>query len=164
VSKSRLTVRHVTEGDKAAWLEMRRALWPEDVDDEHSVEVARFLKGDLKNPLAVLLAALEDAAGARIVGFAELNIRPYAEGCSTDRVGFLEGWFVAPSARRQGVGRALVAAAEEWARAQGCSEFASDTLVDNEVSAAAHQALGFEEVEIIRCFRKDLAKSPKPKA
>jgi aminoglycoside 6'-N-acetyltransferase I len=158
MSKSRLTVRHATESDSAAWLEMRRTLWPDDGDDDHdhSVEVARFLQGDLKNPLAVLLAAREDEAGTRIVGFAELNIRPYAEGCSTDSVGFLEGWFVVPDARRQGVGRALLVAAEEWARAQGCTEFASDTLVDNDVSAAAHQALGFEEVEIIRCFRKNL--------
>jgi aminoglycoside 6'-N-acetyltransferase I len=166
MNQSRLTIRHVTEIDKAAWLEMRRTLWPEDGDDNHSVETARFLKGDLKNPLAVLVAAREDGNenDTRIVGFAELNIRPYAEGCSTDRVGFLEGWFVVPDARRQGVGRALLVAAEEWARAQGCTEFASDTLFDNDASAAAHQALGFEEVEVIRCFRKDLAKSPKPKA
>ena len=164
MSKSRLTVRHATESDSAAWLQMRRTLWPDDGGGDHSVEVARFLQGDLKNLLAVLLAVDEDEAGTRIVGFAELNIRPYAEGCSTDRVGFLEGWFVVPGARRQGVGRALLDAAEEWARAQGCTEFASDTLVDNDVSTAAHQALGFEEVEIIRCFRKELAKSPKPKA
>jgi len=166
MSRPHLTIRHVTEHDKAAWLEMRRALWPEAEGDDHSIEVTRFLNGDLKNPLAVLVAARtdENEKNTRLVGFAELNIRPYAEGCSTDRVGFLEGWFVVPDARRHGVGRALLAAAEEWARAQGCSEFASDTLVDNEVSAAAHQALGFEEVEIIRCFRKDLAKSPKPKA
>jgi aminoglycoside 6'-N-acetyltransferase I len=161
MSKSRLTVRHVTESDSAAWLEMRRALWPEYGTDYHSGEVARFLKGDLKMPLAVLLASQHDEAGTRIVGFAELNIRPYAEGCSTDRVGFLEGWFVVPDARRQGVGRALLVAAEEWARAQGCTEFASDTLVDNDVSAAAHHALGFEEVEIIRCFKKNLASKPK---
>jgi aminoglycoside 6'-N-acetyltransferase I len=49
-----------------------------------------------------------------------------------------------------------VAAAEDWARGQGCTEFASDTLLDNDVSSAAHRALGFEEVECIRCFRKTL--------
>jgi aminoglycoside 6'-N-acetyltransferase I len=156
MSKSRLTIRHVTDSDSAAWLEMRRTLWPDDAEGDHSVEVARFLQGDLKNLLAVLLAVREDTGGTRVVGFAELNIRPYAEGCSTDKVGFLEGWFVVPDARRQGVGRALLVAAEEWARTRGCTEFASDTLVDNDASAAAHQALGFEEVEIIRCFRKDL--------
>jgi aminoglycoside 6'-N-acetyltransferase I len=38
----------------------------------------------------------------------------------------------------------------------GCSEFASDALAENTASAAAHRALGFEEVEVIRCFRKRL--------
>ena len=59
-------------------------------------------------------------------------------------------------ARGRGVGRALVAAAEAWARGRGCTEFASDALLDNATSAAAHKALGFEEVEQIRCFRKTL--------
>jgi aminoglycoside 6'-N-acetyltransferase I len=49
-----------------------------------------------------------------------------------------------------------VAAAEAWARAQGCREFASDALADNMVSARAHRALGFDEVATIRCFRKAL--------
>ena len=53
-------------------------------------------------------------------------------------------------------GRALVAAAEEWAREQGCTEFASDPLLENESSAAAHRALGFQETVQIRCFRKQL--------
>ena len=51
---------------------------------------------------------------------------------------------------------AVYAAAEDWGRAQGCSEFASDTEIDNDVSASAHAALGFTETDRIRCFRKDL--------
>jgi aminoglycoside 6'-N-acetyltransferase I len=147
-----IRVRPVTHNDAAAWLALRNALWPEYGEKYHPTEIAKFLAGELKVLLAVLLA---EEAG-EILGFAELSIRPYAEGCQTDRVGFLEGWYVVPEARRRGVGRALVAAAEDWARAQRCTEFASDTLVDNDVSTAAHHALGFEEVEIIRCFRKDL--------
>jgi aminoglycoside 6'-N-acetyltransferase I len=72
-------------------------------------------------------------------------------------VAFLEGWYVVPDARRRGVGRALIEAAEQWALDQGCTEFGSDALIDNRVSAAAHEALGFEEVVQIRCFRKDLS-------
>jgi aminoglycoside 6'-N-acetyltransferase I len=97
----------------------------------------------------------ENGAG-RILGFAELSIRPYAEGCTSDRVAYLEGWFVVPEARRQGVGRSLVAAAEQWGRGEGCTEFASDTPGDNVISAMAHRALGFIEVGSVRCFRKDL--------
>jgi aminoglycoside 6'-N-acetyltransferase I len=58
--------------------------------------------------------------------------------------------------RRRGVGRALVAAAEDWAIAQGCTEFGSDALIDNTTGAAAHLALGFSETEQLRCFKKIL--------
>lgn len=61
----------------------------------------------------------------------------------SSQVAYVEGWFVVPEIRRRGLGRALVSAAEEWGRVQGCTEFASDTLPDNRASAAAHLALGF---------------------
>jgi GNAT superfamily N-acetyltransferase len=82
--------------------------------------------------------------------------RENGEDCRTSPVAFLEGWYVIPSARRQGAGRALVAAAEAWAPEQGCREFASDTELENTESAAAHRALGFEDAGAIRCFRKNL--------
>ena len=145
-------VRPVRPGDLEAWVRMRTALWPEEPLD-HPKEAARYFAGTLKEPLEVLIAV--DGAG-RPLGFAEVNIRAYAEDCVTDRVGYLEGWYVEPHARRRGIGAALVAAAEDWARRQGCTEFASDALLDNDVSAAAHLALGFEETVRIRCFKKQL--------
>jgi len=148
-----IPVRHATVDDAPAWLRMREALWP-DESGSHASEVDQFFAGQLSMPLAVLIAV--DDSGTP-VGFAELSIRNYAEDCVTDRVAYLEGWYVVPEARRRGVGRALVAAAEDWARAQGCTEFASDALLDNESSAAAHRALGFAETVQIRCFRKELA-------
>lgn len=147
-----MLVRPATPDDSAPWLKMRQALWPEGASD-HPFEIASYFAGRLRMPLEVLLAF--DDAGLP-VGFVELSIRPYAEGCDTDSVAYLEGWFVVPEARCRGVGRALVQAAEQWARGEGCSEFASDALVDNEISAAAHRALGFREVVQIRCFKKPL--------
>ncbi len=142
-----------TPQDARAWLGMRQALWPEESSTYHAREVESYFASRLREPLEVLLAV--DESGNPI-GFAELSIRRYAEGCNTDHVGYLEGWYVAPEARRQGVGRALVRAAEQWARSQGCTEFASDAVLDNDVSAAAHRALGFTETVLLRCFRKDL--------
>jgi len=149
----RIHVRPAARKDADAWTRMRVALWPEDTDEGHAREVDRYFEGVLRMPLEVLIAV--DGAGTA-VGFVELNIRAYAEDCETDRVAYLEGWYVEPAARRHGVGRALVAAAEDWGRAQGCTEFASDALLDNAVSAAAHLALGFEETVQIRCFKKRL--------
>ncbi len=148
---SLIQVRPVTSADGDRWLRMRCDLWPEGSESEHRAEIDKFLAGQLQQPLAALVA-LSPSGDA--VGFAELSIRSYAEDCVTDRVAYLEGWYVVPAARRQGVGAALVGAAEDWARSQGCTEFASDALIDNHVSAAAHRALGFQETVQIRCFRK----------
>ena len=62
--------------------------------------------------------------------------------------------------RRRSVGRALLAAAEDWAIGQGCTEFASDALLTNTTSAAAHLALGFNETVQLRCFKKTLRPQP----
>lgn len=147
-----MRIRAVTFEDSAAWLKMRQGLWPEGASD-HVFEIASYFAGRLREPLEVLLAI--DDAGTPI-GFVELNIRSHAEGCDTNSVGYLEGWYVVPESRQQGVGRALVEAAFEWARREGCSEFASDAVVDDEISAAAHRAVGFTEVVHVRCFRRSL--------
>jgi len=148
-----MIVRVLTPRDAPAWLRMRRALWPHHAESEHAAEITAFLDGHAREPLAVLVAA--DGAN-QLIGFAELSIRAYAEGCRTDRVAYLEGWYVIPEARDKRVGRALIAAAEDWARAQGCVELASDAELTNDASAAAHKAVGFMEVGQVRCFRKDL--------
>ena len=146
-------VRPVVRSDASRWLAMRRELWPQGSAGEHEEEIEAFFAGRRREPLAVLIA--EDSGGQPL-GFAELSIRPHAEGCRTDRVGYLEGWFVARQARRRGVGRALVEAAERWASGQGCTELASDSQPDDVRSRAAHLAAGFADVGLVRCYRKDL--------
>ncbi len=131
---------------------MRTELWPDGAAD-HASEIAAFFAGSASMPLAVLIACDEEGAA---VGFAELSIRNYAESAISDRVAYLEGWYVDPAARRRGVGRALIAAAEGWARSQGCREFGSDADIDNAISALAHAAVGFTETARIRCFLKTL--------
>ena len=158
-SQTGIRVRHIQPSDRERWLALRCQLWPDESEDQLAEDTLRFFAEPERRggmlPEAVLVAEQHGDRPA-VVGFAELSRRLYAEGCETSPVGFLEGWFVISSLRGQGVGRALVRAGEEWARTVGCKEFASDTTVDNVGSAAAHRALGFEEVEVIRCFRKDL--------
>jgi aminoglycoside 6'-N-acetyltransferase I len=99
---------------------------------------------------------LAERSPGRVVGFAEVDLRARADGCRTRPVGYMEGWYVVPEERRRGVGRALFRAAEEWARKQGCTEMASDTMVGNELGESAHKALGYEEVDRLILFRKNL--------
>ena len=126
------------------------ALWPDAEPAELRDEFARLLP----SPEAALLV-VEHSGGP--VGFAHCQLRhDYVGGCSTSPVGYLEGIYVIPEARRLGCARALVAACEAWARSLGCTEFGSDCDLDNNVSAAFHAALGFAEANRIICFAKKL--------
>ena len=132
---------------------MRHALWPSEAG-EHAREIARYFDLGGTPQLFEVLLACDEKGGA--VGVIELSIRPYAEGCTTDRVAFVEGWYVEPAEREKGIGAALMRAAEDWGRSQGCVELASDAEVENLETAAVHRALGFTEAGVIRCFRKPL--------
>jgi aminoglycoside 6'-N-acetyltransferase I len=139
---------------------MREALYPAGPEDDLGEEARAYFAGasDLE---AVLLC---EAAAGDVLGMLELSLRSCAEGCRSRPVPYVEGCYVMPGARRQGVGRALMAAAETWARARGYRELASDTLLDNRVSEQVHRALGFTEVERAIHFRKDLQPAGPPPA
>jgi aminoglycoside 6'-N-acetyltransferase I len=132
-----------------AWFAMRQELWPDDPASQEA-DMHSWLRQD---PATVIVAALPDGT---LVGFAEVGTRSYAPGCDTSPVAYMEGWFVAEPYRRQGIGRALFAAAEAWGRAQGCTEMGSDTDLDNDISQVAHAALGYEEIERSISYRKAL--------
>ena len=89
-------------------------------------------------------------------GFVEVALRPWADGCETHPVGYIEAWYVDADLRKQGSGRALIEVAEDWAIEQGCSEMASDCELDNTISFQAHLALGYEAYNRVIQFRKSL--------
>jgi aminoglycoside 6'-N-acetyltransferase I len=129
---------------------MRIALWP----DEPSAGTDSDMRAWLDRPDAtVFVASRPDGS---LCGFVEVGARAYAEGCETSPVGFIEGWYVDADVRQLGYGRALLEAAEDWARKEGYSEMASDALLDNTVSHRAHGRCGYEEVVRLVAFRKPL--------
>jgi len=145
------TVRFALPPDAEEWLELRETLWPESSHD-HAAEIAEYF-AESPEDTACLVAQLGDGP---IAGFAEVGLRNYAEGCLSSPVGYLEGIFVRAECRISGIGRALAEAAEGWARSEGCTEMASDRELANAPSGAFHEAIGYDEVERIVCFRKDL--------
>jgi GNAT superfamily N-acetyltransferase len=140
---------------------MRSLLWPDDSADEHAKEVAAFFNTKSFHWSAALPAVANFVAvrpSGGLCGFLEASIRPFADGCKTQPVGYVEGWFVDADTRQQGIGRRLLTAAEQWAVTQGCKEMASDAQVQNKISLEAHKALGFEEACRAVHFRKQLTK------
>ena len=125
-------------------------LWGSHSAEELTAEFEVLLS---QEDAAVFLLLTED----KPAGFAQCQLRrDYVEGTESSPVGYLEGVFVVPEHRNRGHARALVAACEDWARKQGCREFASDCELTNTRSLAFHLAAGFREANRIICFTKAL--------
>jgi aminoglycoside 6'-N-acetyltransferase I len=136
------TILPATTEDATAWQSLRTQLWP---DSNSASEIAQYFAADPSTRGQVFVAK----DGHEIIcGFIELSVRrDWVEGSTTSPVAYVEGWFVHPDYRKQGIGKALLTAAESWARESGFREIASDTLIDNQDSISAHQACGYTEVE-----------------
>ena len=141
-----MKIREVRAGEAAAYQRMRLALWPD-------CDIGEIQPWLARSDATTFVAERPDGS---LCGFVEVGTRPYAEGCNSSPVGYVEGWWVDEDVRRAGVGRSLLHAAEEWALRQGYREMGSDALLDNLTSHAAHQRCGYEEVERLVMFRKTL--------
>jgi aminoglycoside 6'-N-acetyltransferase I len=150
-----INIRRAVPSDVASLTPLRTSLWPESSSDHHADELQSILDGTLHTvmPLVIFVAQENDA----LLGFLEAALRSTADGCDIScPVGYVEGWYVIASRRGQGIGRALLHAAENWARQQGCREMASDADIDNTLSHSVHQAEGFTVVGRSVLFRKSL--------
>lgn len=144
-----ITIRPLRESDDAEWMRLRFALW-----DFYTVADMRAEMAGIWADIANQPVFVAERPEGGLCGLVEAAIHTSAPGCTTDRIGYLEAWYVDPDYREQGLGRRLAAAAEAWARSMGCREMASDTVASYPISPAAHAALGYQVVEIY--FRKDL--------
>ena len=149
-----VSVRPVRPSDAPRWAAMRHALWPDETLAAHAAEIAAFFAGTQAEPQGVLVAEASYLGEApEAVGFAELSLRAYAEGCETSPVGYLEGWYVVPAWRRRGVLTRLLSAVGRWCEERELGEMRLHNAPDNEGASSAWEALGFRAVEVLRVRR-----------
>ncbi|KOX99515.1 aminoglycoside 6'-N-acetyltransferase [Pseudomonas nunensis] len=133
------------------WLPLRVALWPDSAPNNHHDKQTL-----LSTPERYLVLIFVNEEG-NALGFAEASIRTdYVNGTNSSPGPFLEGLYVQPASRGEGIARQLVARIQQWAEEMGCAELASDALLDNQGSHAMHKALGFAETERVVYFLKPL--------
>ncbi|MGN0432409.1 MAG: aminoglycoside 6'-N-acetyltransferase [Lachnospiraceae bacterium] len=125
-------------------------MWKSNTIEELTEEFCDYIN---KGSCVVFIALLDGCA----MGFAQCGLRhDYVEGTDTSPVGYLEGIFVTEEYRNRGVAKDMLKACQEWAKEQGCTEFASDCELVNEGSLKFHLKMGFEEANRIICFTKKL--------
>jgi aminoglycoside 6'-N-acetyltransferase I len=146
------SIKPCTSVEQAGWLQLRMALWPAD-RVEHLQEMQELCAQPARYAQWIACSQLGEPQG-----LVEVALRSdYVNGTESSPVGFLEGLYVDPAFRKQGIAAMLVKTAEQWVKEQGCTEMASDALLDNTASHAMHRALGFQETERVVVFRKLLS-------
>ncbi len=144
-----VSIREMGAIDRAVWAEMYGHLYPNHTQASFLTEIDRILRAESRR------AFLAEYQG-RAVGFAEYAERPYANGCVSQPVPFLEGIWVEGAYRRRGVAQLLLGHVEALAKSRGFAELGSDVDLANDASHAAHATWGFEETERVVYYRKTL--------
>ena len=143
-------IRRANTEDADVLMRLAIQMWKDHEPEELADDFRRLLA---KDDVVCFIKYADDEP----IGFAQGQLRhDYVEGTESSPVGYLEGIFVKEGYRKNGYAAQLLKECEKWAKEKGCTEFASDCELDNEDSLKFHLSLGFEEVNRVICFRKEL--------
>ncbi len=143
-------IKRATSSDNRILAELAIQMWDSALLGELEADFAEI--ADSENAVCFIKFS-EDIP----IGFAQCSLRnDYVEGTDSSPVGYLEGVFVKEEYRNKGYAKELLLTCEKWAKDMGCSEFASDCELTNENSLKFHLSAGFDEVNRIICFRKNI--------
>jgi len=137
----------VTKKNENAWAELCVALWSD-------LTVDSVLKMSSEGLFKNEFLYIEEGEAA---AFLSLSLRSdYVEGTESSPVGYIEGLYVRPEFRRRKIAEQLVNHAKEWSKHYGCTELASDCILDNTASQAFHTDVGFTEANRLVCYTMQL--------
>ncbi len=140
----------VTQDDFRECLDLVLKLW-----SDYSVEEMQIVLESAREEQFLV----KDSDG-KAIAFMNLSLRyEYVPGASQSPVAFIEGIYVQDEYQNQGIGTYLIQYAEQWALAHGCTELASDALLENTGSYQFHTKVGFQEVERVVSFIKQVVSS-----
>ena len=148
-------VREATPRDLASVVALRLALLRE--HPEHPIygrlrrdaadRARELFAAQLRSPIEVIFLAELDGEAIGILRCVESIGSPLMEPA---RYAYVSSVYVRPTARRRGALRALLGAAERWARTRGLQQMRLHNVAGSTDAEAAWSALGFDVVEQVR--------------
>ena len=147
-----MTYSRMNAADLPECLAMACDLWP----NEQKEDLEKHFRDILASESWKTILCRNDNQEA--IAFINLSIRQdYVEGKNSEKpVGYIEGIYVKPMYRKQGIARELARLGEEWSRERGSEEYASDTEMENLESQKFHRHIGFTGEQAIVHFIKKL--------
>ena len=134
----------LTDSDFDSWLALGLDLWPH----------YKKKKASLENQFSEILCDPNQTAflckhDNEAIAFINVSLRSdYVPGAKVTPVGYIEGIFVKPEYRKQGIAKKLIKLAEAWAKKYGCKELGSDAELANVESQKFHKSIGFKQVDV----------------
>lgn len=148
--KTTFVIAECTRAEAPSLTSLALALWP---DCSFETELEHYTAAISSKNQACFMARF----GEEFIGFVHVTLRTdHVEGTSSSPVAYIEGIYVKPALRKQGVAKLLLAEAESWGKSKGCSEMGSDTELLNMGSIAFHHRVGFSESARVVCFAKPI--------
>lgn len=144
-----ITIRWANVSDAPALAQLSGELgYPAD-----AVRVTARLANLIGNRDNAVFAAADEEAGAEVVGWVHVYRYLVLESDPRAEIG---GLVTAPSHRRRGIGRLLMAKAEAWAREQGLPTIGLRSNTKRTDAHAFYEQLGYERTKTQFSFRKTL--------
>jgi len=141
-----MKILEASDSNFKAWLGLRKLLWP-GADEMHVGEMRAILDSDTQ--IAFLMFSSDDQPVGFIEGAIYLN--------PSQDYGYVEGWYVLPDFRGQGLGGELLGALEGWFLHQAISLSLSDTIpAQYPLSPEAHARYGYREYATMKIYIKQL--------
>ena len=112
-----------------------------------------FLRDRFANNDSVVFLASDSQSGDGI-GFVQLY--PSFSSVAARRIWILNDLFVAPAARRSGVGHALLDAARDHGKATGAKRLVLSTAITNREARALYESYGYKEDEVFLVYKLEL--------
>ena len=132
------------------WQQMRKALYRA-VDDAFNLqEMENIFTSDM------WFCRFIENEDKQKIGLVEVSARNIVDACLTSPVAYLEGLYLVPEYRNQGIGKQVVNMIIKWCSENGFSELATDTELTNEAAQRFYKSLGFEETDRVVEYKIDI--------
>jgi len=140
----------ISQNEIGEWVRLASKLFKDTPREELETDIREMI---LAKKYRNILVKMDN----KFLGFLDISLRSdYVEGARSSPTGYIEGIYLEPEIRNQGLARKLITMAENWFIEKGCEEMGTDTWEWNKDAQAFHERIGFIKEDVLVHYIKRL--------